>query len=82
MDLPRFAVEIISLAKRNPLPAAAVGLALAYIVWRNTRRVVSLVILAVILAGVWYFIMHLASIGGEQKGKMLEKGEKQIEQVR
>jgi hypothetical protein len=74
MDFSQMIDKAISFASGNPIIAVAVALLLIFLVYRDPKFFLKLLLIVIILAGIFYLIMNLASTGTSQKGKMLDKG--------
>ena len=74
MDFSQLIDKAISFASGNPIIAVAIALVCVFLVYRDPKFFIKLIVLVLILAGIFYTIMNLASTGTSQKGKLLEKG--------
>jgi hypothetical protein len=70
---------VVTYSRDNPIIAIAVGLLLFFLMIRKPKFFFSVFFLALLLAGIFFAIMEMASSGVSQKEKVVEKGRKQIE---
>lgn len=80
MDISEIINSIISFAKDNPIVAVAAALLLVFLIYLRPKLFLSLLFLALFLGGIFYLIMSMASSGVSHKGKLIEKGQRQIQE--
>lgn len=80
MDISEIINSIISFAKDNPIVAVAAALLLVFLIYLRPKLFLSLLFLALFLGGIFYLIMSMASSGVSQKGKLIDKGQRQIQE--
>lgn len=80
MDISEIINSIISFAKDNPIVAVAAALLLIFLIYLRPKLFLSLLFLALFLGGIFYLIMSMASSGVSQKGKLIDKGQRQIQE--
>ena len=73
MDLSGIADTVTAFCRDNPIITVVVGLFLLFLLYRKPKLFFGLLCLALILAGVLYVIMDVASIGKSQKGQLVER---------
>ncbi|MGE5894069.1 MAG: hypothetical protein ACM34I_08455 [bacterium] len=82
MDFSDFIDSIISLAKDNAVIAVILGLILLFLLFRKPKLFFGLLFLGLLVGGIFYLIMNIASSGSEQKERLLHKHEKKLENIR
>jgi uncharacterized membrane protein HdeD (DUF308 family) len=83
MDLSGIANTAVTFSRDNPIIAIVGGLFLLFLLYRKPKLFFGLLILALIVAGVFYFIMDVASTGKSGKTKIIETGTRpDIDQTR
>jgi len=65
--------SIIAYFRAEPLVAAAAGLVLIFLLLRQTKTLVYLIILGVVVAGASYLILELSGMGGQSKVRMINQ---------
>lgn len=80
MDISEIINSIISFAKDNPIVAVAAALLLVFLIYLRPKLFLSLLFLALFLGGIFYLIMSMASSVVSQKGKLIDKGQRQIQE--
>lgn len=80
MDLAEIANSIVAFSKDNPVVAVAAAVLLVFLIYLRPKLFLSLMFLAVFLVGIYYLIMSMAGSGVSQKGRLIEKGVRQIEE--
>ena len=75
MDFAAVIHEVARYFGENPYIAGALGLLFLFLLLTKPKLFFSVVILVAILAGVFYLISNLASMGASEKGKLLYKDE-------
>lgn len=80
MDISEIMNSIAVFAKDNPIVAVAAALLLVFLIYLRPKLFLSLLFLALFLGGIFYLIMSMASSGVSQKGKLIDKGQGQIQE--
>ena len=75
MDFNAVINELVAYLRENPYIAGALGLFLLFLLFKKPKLFFSVVVLAGLLAGVFYLISSVASTGVSQKGKLFYKEE-------
>jgi len=79
MDLSGVMGGLISFAQNHAFIAIILALGLLYFMYRKPKFFFGILLLGLFLAGLYYAIMNLAGSGSEQKKKMIQEEEKQID---
>ncbi len=67
--------DIISLAQNNPIIAIVIVLGLLFFMYRKPKLFFGLLGLGVLLAGLLYLIVNIASLGSEKKKALTHEQE-------
>jgi multisubunit Na+/H+ antiporter MnhB subunit len=68
---------IVSFAQNHAIIAIVIVLGLIFLMIRKPKLAFSLLVLGLILVGLFYLVMNIASSGSEKKSKLLEEKEEQ-----
>jgi hypothetical protein len=79
VDFSGFIGGIISFAQSHTVIAIVLGLVLLFFIYRRTKLFFILLFLGLFLAGVFYMITSMAGSGLEQKKRLFQEEEKQLE---
>ena len=75
MNFSRFIEDIISFAQNNPIIAIILVLGLLFFMYRKPKLFFGLLGLGVLLAGLLYLIVNIASLGSEKKKALTHEQE-------
>lgn len=75
MDFTALINELLAYFRENPYIAGALGLFFLFLLFKKPKLFFSVLVLAGLLAGVFYLISNVASTGVSQKGKLIYKEE-------
>jgi predicted membrane protein len=73
LNLEGFIDQIISFGQNNPLIALIVAIIFLFSLFLRPKLTLSLLLLTLILAGIYYSIMDAASSAREEKQKLIHK---------
>jgi len=79
MDFSGFMGGLISFVQNHTFITIILALGLLYFMYRKPKLFFGILLLGLFLAGLYYAIMNLAGSGSEQKKKMIQEEEKQID---
>ena len=79
MNLEGFIDQIISFGQNNPLIALIVAIIFLFSLFLRPKLTLSLLLLTLILAGIYYSMMDAASSAREEKQKLIHKSEQNSE---
>ena len=77
MDFSGFMDGIISFAQNHPVIGIVLALGLLFLIYRKPKLFFALLFLGLLLAGVFYMIISMASRGSEQEKRLIHEEEKQ-----
>ena len=72
MDFFAIINSVVSFSKANIFIAGAAGVVLLFLLYRKPKLFITLFFISLLLAGAFYLISNISSIGVSQKGKMIE----------
>ena len=75
MNLDGFIDSIITFGQNNPVIALAIAVVFFFLIFRRPKVILSLLLLALILTGLYYLIMDVSSSSKNVKHKLIEKSE-------
>jgi hypothetical protein len=78
LNLDGFVEDIISFGQGNPLIALIIAVVFFFLIFRRPKFILSLLILTLILAGIYYVIMDTASSVRNEKQKLINESEKSL----
>ena len=79
LNLEGFIDQIISFGQNNPLIALIVAIIFLFSLFLRPKLTLSLLLLTLILAGIYYSMMDAASSAREEKQKLIHKSEQSSE---
>jgi hypothetical protein len=79
VDPSGFIAGIISFIQTHTLFAIIIALGLLYLLYRKPKLFFGILLLGAFLVGLFYLIMNLSGSGSEQKKRMIQEEEKQVD---
>ena len=79
MDFSRFMDGIVSFAQSHTVIVIVLALGLLYLMLRKPKLFFSILLLGLILAGLLYIIMGIASSGSKQERKLIHEEEREVD---
>ena len=79
MDLSGFIGGIVSFVQNYTFIAIVIALGLLYFMYRKTKLFFGILLLGLLLVGLFYMIMNLAGSGSEQKKRLIQEDEQQVD---
>ena len=76
MKLYEFIDKVISFGKNNPLIALIGAVVFLFLIYRRPKLILSIIILILILAGIYYVIMDTVSSVRTEKHSLIHESEK------
>jgi len=73
MDFQAIIDTVVSFSKDNVLIAIAVGILLIFLLYRKPKLLFTIFFISLLLAGVFYLISNVSSVGVSHKEKMIDK---------
>ncbi len=81
MDFSEYLSDLFSFARSHPVVTVVVALGLLLFIYRKPKIFFTLLFLGLIIAGVVYIIVSMAGSGSEQKKKLIDEEEKQVDSI-
>ena len=81
MDFSAIIDSVVSFSKANMFIAGAGGVLLVFLLYRKPKLFFTIFFISLLLAGIFYLISNVSSIGGSHKGKMIDKKMYPVEQT-
>lgn len=81
MEFSVFLEDSVSFIQGNPIIVTIAALVIMFLIWRKPKLVLSILVIAIVFWFSTYLIISAAFSGKTQKGKLIEKGEEQIENI-
>lgn len=79
MDLSGFIAGIISFIQNYTFIAIIIALGLLCFMYRKPKLFFGILLLGLLLVGLFYLIMNLSGSGSEQKKRIIQEEEKQVD---
>jgi hypothetical protein len=75
MNFSKFMDDVVSFAQNNPIFAIVIVLGLLFFVYRKPKLFFTFLGLGLLLAGLLYLIVNMASLGSEKKKALTDEQE-------
>ena len=79
MGFSQFMDTILSFAQNQTIIVIVLALGLLYLMVRKPKLFLGILLLGLILVGLLYLIMSIAGSGSEEKKRLFQEGEKQVD---